>query len=334
MRLAVLLLVLGLVLNIGCGYVGPVVPPSPMTPLPVSDLSVVERGDQLYITFTTPLATTDALGVTHFSDVQLRMGPAAEPFDLGQWEANSRLYELPPPADQSDDEGEPKPQPMKKIFPASDWQGKKIVVAVRTAVKSEKHFSQWSNRITIGVEAPLKPPVLTAKGTSQGYRLTWEAERPGLHYQILRSSPTDKQPVAVGVAERPEYIDSTSQWDTPYYYSVIAQDGALVESLPSAPAHVQESDTFAPSIPADVTALAGPESVEISWTRSPESDLKGYLVYRSVNKGPFTVVGELTALPTFSDRKAEHGRTYQYAVSAIDNTNNESDRSKPVEVTF
>ncbi len=333
MRWAILALASVLALNVGCGYVGPVVPPSPMTPLPVSDLAVVERGDKLIITFNTPAATTDALGVTHLSDIQLRMGPAPEPFDIAQWESSSRLYELTPPAEQPDAE-DPTPEPMKKILPVADWQGKQIIVAVRTAVKGERHFSQWSNRVVINVERPLQPPVLKVEGTSQGYRLTWEAERPGLHYQVMRSSPTDKAPVIVGTAEKNEFVDTTSQWDTPYDYTVTAQDGALVESLPSAAVHKEEPDKFAPSVPSDLTALAGPDSIEISWTRSPEPDLKGYLVYRSTNKGPFMVVGELTALPTFSDRKAEHGRTYQYAVSAVDNKNNESDKSKPVEVTF
>lgn len=317
---------------VGCGYVGPVVPPSPMLPVAVSDLAVVERGDKLYINFTTPTATTDALFIKRFSDLELRIGPTFEPFDYTRWAANSRQYVLTPIPVL--DEVEPAAVRISKTLPVSEWQGKKIAVAVRTAVKGDTHFSTWSNRVELDVLAPLRPPVMTVDTTRQGYRLTWTPERPGLHYQVRRAGATDKAPVPIGVAEHSEYIDSTSQWETPYVYSVVAQDGPSVESLPSEGVPVKSPDKFPPSVPTDVTVLSGPDSVELSWTRSPEPDLKGYLVYRSAGGAPFAVVGELTTIPTFSDRKAEHGRTYRYAISSVDNNSNESEKSLPVEVTF
>jgi fibronectin type 3 domain-containing protein len=81
-------------------------------------------------------------------------------------------------------------------------------------------------------------------------------------------------------------------------------------------------------------ALAGPDSVEVTWTRSPEADTKGYYVYRSANGGPFERQGDLVTLPTFSDRKAEHGKTYRYAISAIDQKGNSSENSVPADVAF
>ena len=41
-------------------------------------------------------------------------------------------------------------------------------------------------------------------------------------------------------------------------------------------------------------------------------------------------IGDLTNVPTFSDRKVEHGKTYKYAISAIDKKNNESEKSPPL----
>jgi fibronectin type 3 domain-containing protein len=93
-------------------------------------------------------------------------------------------------------------------------------------------------------------------------------------------------------------------------------------------------DTFAPSVPASATALSGPTSIEVSWQRSPESDLQGYYVYRSVNGAPFERQGELIAVPAYSDRRVEHGKTYRYEISAVDKKNNESDKSAPAEVNF
>ena len=45
-------------------------------------------------------------------------------------------------------------------------------------------------------------------------------------------------------------------------------------------------------------------------------------------------LGDPINLPTFSDRKVEHGKIYRYAISAIDVKNNESEKSPVVEVAF
>ena len=77
-----------------------------------------------------------------------------------------------------------------------------------------------------------------------------------------------------------------------------------------------------------------PASIEVSWQRSPEPDLKGYYVYRSVNGGAFERQADLLTVPAFSDRTVEHGKSYRYQVSALDQKNNESARSPVAEVTF
>jgi fibronectin type 3 domain-containing protein len=314
-----------------CGYVGPVLPPSPELPLAITNLAATERGDQIVITFSTPTQTTDALPIVGFSNIDLRVGPAVTPFDFGQWANSARQYEVtPPPRGDRDD---PQPHPISKSIPVSQWEGKKIDIAVRTGVKKNGHFSQWSNRVVMDVVPPLNPPVVKAEATREGYRLTWPEERPALHFQVSRQGPTDKAPVQIGVAEKPDYVDTTAQWDTRYVYTVIAQQGSAV-SLASQPVVVDHPDTFAPTVPSEITALATPDSIELSWPRSPESDLKGYYLYRAAAGGKLERLGDLLTLPTYSDRKVEHGKKYVYAVSAVDQKGNESEKSKETGVTF
>ncbi len=315
----------------GCGYVGPVLPPSPELPNAVNNLAVVERGDQLMITFDTPPRTTDNLAIKRFSEIELRIGPASTPFDFDRWVASSTAYELPvPPPNDPDD---PKPSHISKTLPASEWMGKRVDVFVRSSVKKSDHYSQWSNRVVLEVVPPLQAPAVQAKATKPGYMLTWPAEGSGFHYEILRQGPNDKTAVQIGTADVPLYVDNTSQWDTPYTYTVVAQKDSA-ESLPSEPVRVIHADTFPPEIPASITGLAGPDSIEVSWSRSPDADLKGYYMYRSVNGAPFERYGDLTNLPTFSDRNVQHGKTYRYAVSAVDQKGNESEKSAVAEVTF
>jgi fibronectin type 3 domain-containing protein len=174
---------------------------------------------------------------------------------------------------------------------------------------------------------------VSAKATPGGYELTWNEQRPGLQYEILRQGRSEANPTPVGMTDKLQFVDSTSQWDIPYTYFVVARKDAA-ESLRSEGVPVNHPDTFAPSVPQGVTVLAGPDSVELTWARSPESDLKAYRIYRAVGNGPLEPLGDPVNLPTFSDRKVEHGKTYRYAISAIDNKNNESEKSTVVEVSF
>ena len=316
---------------VACGYVGPVVPPSPELPNSVTNLAVVERGDQLVITFDTPSHTTDNLAIKRFSEIDLRIGPAIVPFDFDRWAASATQYELPlPPANDPDD---PQPRRISKTVPVSHWLGKRVDVLVRTAVKKSDHYSQWSNRVVLQVVTPLKPPTVAAKATKQGYVLTWPEEESGFNYEIFRQGPTEHVPIQIGTADHPLYLDNTSQWNVRYTYTVVARKDSA-ESLPSEPVSIISSDVFPPEIPASITALAGPDSIEVSWSRSPDSDLKGYYVYRSVNGGPFERQGDLINVPTFSDRNVQRGNIYRYVVSAADQKGNESGKSSAAEVSF
>ncbi len=319
-----------LLLN-GCGYVGPVLPPSPEIPNPVTNLVVVERGDRLLITFDVPPRTTDDLAIRHFSEIDLRIGPTIVPWDFEQWSASATRYQLhvPPPGDPDD----PKPIPMEDSIPVSAWLGKHVAVAVRTAIKTNDHYSQWSNRVVLEVIPPLPAPTVQAEATAQGVRLTWPPVADDAHYHIFRRGPNDKTPLDLGTAEKNGYIDTTAHYDTHYEYTVTAEKGAA-ESPASEPASITPIDVFPPSIPAALTALATPESVELSWQRSPEADLKGYYVYRAVGDGPFLKQGDLVTLPAYSDHNVEHGKTYRYAVTSIDQRNNESNKSAVAEVIF
>lgn len=310
----------------GCGYVGPVVPPSPQIPNAITDLSVAERGDQLIVSFTTPVRTTDNLAIRKFSDVDLRIGPAFEPFDVDAWAEKAKRSVLPLPPGNLGDEA--RAIPMTDDLPVADWTGKKITVMVRTSVKGEQHFSAWSNRVSVDVLPPLAPPDLTVQPTAEGYKLSWPDEGTGLEFDVFRQNPGSKTPVQIGTSEKNEYTDPTAAWDTSYTYSVVARKNAA-QSLPSASKAVNSPDVFPPSVPSEVSAFASGDSIEVSWSRSPESDLAGYFVYRSAEGGPFEKQGGAVALPAYSDHKVEHGKTYRYVISAVDRKGNQSERSTP-----
>jgi fibronectin type 3 domain-containing protein len=321
-----------LVVLSGCGYPGPVLPPSPEIPAQVIDLSAVELGGNIVIAFHTPPRTTDNLAIKHFSEIDLRVGPALVPFDFQSWSATAQAFPLnpPPPSDPLD----PQPIAMTEFIPAAGLMGQHVAIAVRTAVKRGNHFSAWSNRVVLDVVPPLSTPAgLKLAAAADGVILDWQPVESAKTYLISRMGPSDKSPVGIGNAEQPHFVDTTAQFDQQYVYSVLAANGAA-QSLPSSSETIKPVDTFPPSVPTGVTALAGPESIEVSWQRSPEADLAGYYVYRSVDGGEFLRQGALLNLPAYSDRQVERGKTYRYQISAIDRKNNPSARSATVEIIF
>jgi hypothetical protein len=323
-------LLLCLVLS-GCGYVGPVVPPSPQIPNQITDLAVAEDGADIVVSFTTPARTLDNLAIERFSVIELRIGPDVQPMDVNRWADNAREFDLPLPP--PNEKGVARPAPIRYKVPAAEWIGKRIAVAVRTAVKRDKDYSNWSNFERLDVIAPLAAPVLTVKATAQGYDLTWNDEGPGVTYRVFRQGANDQTPGLVGTSDKPEFVDRSAQFDVPYTYSVIAAKGAT-ESPVSNKIPVNAHDIFPPAAPTGLTGIATGNAVELSWQRNPEPDMNGYFVYRSTNGGPFERQGGLINLPAYTDSKVQHGATYRYEVSAVDRTNNEGDKTAPLEIRF
>jgi len=331
-RVRVKALFSSLALLTGCGYVGPVLPPSPEIPAQVSDLAAVERGDKIVLTFRTPPRTTDSLAIKRFSEIDLRIGPAIAPFDFETWAATAKPYPLNPPS--AADPLDPQPIAMTESLPVAGLLGQHVAIAVRTAVKRGDHYSAWSNRVVLDVVPPLSAPAgLKLLSAAEGVVIEWQGVESAKSYRISRQSPSDKAAAEIGSAEQPHFVDTTAQFETQYSYAVVAISGGA-ESPPSEAAKITPLDKFPPSVPGGVTALAGPESIEVSWQRSPEADLQGYYIYRSVNGGEFERQGALLSLPAYSDRQVEHSKTYRYQVSSIDKKNNESARSSAAQVSF
>ena len=305
-----------------CGYIGPVRPPSPKIPLSVTNLSVVERGDQLVVTCSLPENTSDSLFISTFSKIDVGVGPEVSPFDFEKWSQQATHYEVPIPPPIA--EGST-PTMIDFKIAVSDWVGKSVDIFIRTADKDSK-FSSWSNRVHLNVVPPLAAAEVTAKDVRQGVLLSWPEQQPGAHYDIYRQGPNDKAPVKIGTAEHNQYTDTSSAYETPYEYTVIALKGGA-ESLPSKPVAITTHDVYPPPTPASITALAAANSIEVSWERSVAPDLKGYYIYRSTNGGPFERIGGLVNVPTYSDHAIQAGSTYRYRVSAIDMLNHESDKS-------
>jgi hypothetical protein len=293
----------------GCAYVGEPMPPALNIPRPVAALTVEEVGSRIVMRFDPPQQTTEALPL-QIRAIDLRVGPV-EP---AAWPGAATAVTV------TENTG---------AIDAAPWIGKRIVAAVRVQSKQGK-WSAWSPLAPLDVIEPLVTPAgVKAEAAPQGVRISWrDPARPGVSMRIERRSGERFAEAGV-VVKGAEFIDQQARFGEEQQYRLTLVLGtARSETFPT-PA-LTPVDTFAPAVPANLTAVTGLGSVELSWDRPAESDLAGFRIYRDGARiGP----AEPVAAATFSDRTVQRGKTYRYAVSSVDQIGNESQPTAPVEIT-
>ena len=316
--------VLAYALMVACGSVGEPLYPALRIPNRVTDLSAIERGDQIDVTFSTPSHTTEGLVIKSIGKIDLRIGINNESsnFEVNRWASTAQQIDVPVP----DALGF-----VRKMIPAQPFVGKDEVVAVRVA-NEKGRFSDWSNVVTIVVEPPLAPPSsIKAEPAPQGVQLSWTA--PGsTKFNVYRKTEEEKTPNLLASSDEPSYLDNTAEFGKTYeYYIEGLYDKTATEV--AGPVTITPKDIFPPAAPTGLTASAGVGSVELAWERNTETDFKEYRVLRAEGDGAFTQIAAGLDAPSYSDHAVEAGKRYRYEISAVDQNGNVSQPCSPVEVT-
>jgi hypothetical protein len=209
--------------------------------------------------------------------------------------------------------------------------------------------SEATAAVTVEIEAPTN---LRADSGERTIRLSWSpptrrADGSALDvvpaYNIYRgtapgqyeSRPVNREPIRAAHFDDGELVN-----DRTYYYvirPVENQEPPWHEGLQSREVTGVPVDLTPPAPPKGVRAVVGPgELVSLSWERSRESDLLGYLVYRSDGPKlrPRRLLETPFKTPSLRDRSVRSGGQYVYTVTAIDASSrrNESAPSEGVEV--
>jgi hypothetical protein len=189
---------------------------------------------------------------------------------------------------------------------------------------------------------------------------------PSLRYaeRIYRSTPESGTDVALADVEcaAGRFEDRTIEWQKTYEYRITgvtdvilppgkgpcprtrSQEGAAsnsecviatVEGDDSPPQKVFTNDVYPPAVPTGLQAVfSGPGQapfIDLVWAPNTDADLAGYNVYRhEPGEQQVKINTELIKTPAFRDTNVSAGKTYLYAVSAVDARGNESARSEEV----
>lgn len=138
-------------------------------------------------------------------------------------------------------------------------------------------------------EAPTNVSGIQLKPDGKKVKLTWlkkTKEDDLMGYTIYRTTKNDsdfrkitKRPIA---AAQFNYTDTVSQFGS-YAYKIASVDDSNNESLSNA--HMVEVyDNEPPSQPKNLVIRADTGILKLSWDKNPEEDVKGYLIYRCINK--------------------------------------------------
>lgn len=303
----------------GCGYVGDPLPPALNIPVDVRDLRTAEYGEEITTEFTLSNVTTDGLPITEFTEVELAIGVRPDPFSVEAWASGATRYKVNVNA----------PGPVEYRVSINSWIGKPTMIAVRAAGPKGK-WSNWSNFANLDVISPVASPQnVEVRNVENGVAVRWQSAAP--KFRVFRAEG-DGMPQPIGDADKPEFIDETTVYGTRYQYLVQALASETQQSVVAGPFTITPDDTFPPAVPAGVSGVATPQSIELAWERNSESDFASYNIYRAADQGAFTAIATGVEVPTYSDTRVERGKKYRYEVSSVDAKGNQSARSAPVEV--
>ena len=346
-----LLIALGALFS-GCGVQAPPQPPRLEIPRTIKDLTARQLGSIVHITFTMPALATDGeklnkpVTVNIFRAVttpgqQLVLPDASTPpwltLDPKQLAGFTHAGKVDYPLEFS--------APEIRLRQGSTFSF--AVVALTHGFRGHPRRSEPSSDAHVTLLDAAGPVTnLIAKASQNALLLTWDrpAETlsglPPAHisgYRVYQSltGKSDSYTLAGKTASN-HFDETTFQFGQHYFFRVSAvttMGEASAESVPSAPVSITPLDVFPPPVPTGLTAVNTAGAVDLLWNASSARDLAGYNVYRSSEGGPFHRINQKPVLtPIFHDATVEPGHSYQYAVTAVDLTGNESRKSETASI--
>jgi hypothetical protein len=363
---ATVLLGFGLAGLTGCGTPGAPQPPSLKLPERVADLTAVRAGNVVTLHWTMPKKTTDHLLIQGevrvavcrraavescqpAGEVSVASGTDAEfheslPAALatGQPRALTYFVELKSPRGRSAGLSNP------AVVAAGAAPGP--VTGLTAEVRADGVALHWNAdsaapATAVRLHRKLLTPPPPASEPQSG--LGKPDAEPVLRDLLVETPPTGHNPDGA--------LDTDARFGEAYEYTAQRVVRISADSAPgtksaatplelageiSTPARIVVVHSFPPSVPQGLVAVfvAEEKTIDLSWL--PDSDsytdknLAGYIVYRGEPdqngqigswkriSGPQPLVG-----PAFRDTAVQSGHSYRYAVTAIDLTGRESNRS-------
>ena len=322
----------------------PLIPPSPR-PEQVKDIKAVTRDSVAFLSWPVPTKNVEGVGMKPADILLFRVYRA----DFGRERKKARYKQyaelkMASPAPASIRNG------LVVWYDPQVSYGYSYGYRIR-AMSVRGGVSNQSEEVRVTpLLGPASPKGVKALGGDSYDLISWEAVttwaddsqyKGYVGYNIYRGTeqgiyddpPLNKEPLTT-IA----YKDSGAVNNRTYYYVVRSVNGPVQpwkESLDSMEVAATPRHLTPPKRPVGLRAVPGVGRVFLSWNENKESDLAGYHVYRSMRHGKDydRLTDRLLLRTTYSDETVTAGNTYYYVVTAVDQSENESEYSHEIKVT-
>ncbi|MBM3264023.1 MAG: fibronectin type III domain-containing protein [candidate division Zixibacteria bacterium] len=183
-----------------------------------------------------------------------------------------------------------------------------------------------------------QPPTfsnVSSSGTSHNLiQVTWTTNENATSIMVVKKSPTDSVTVINGVKGTSHSLAVTDTLfvrpSTSYTYYVEGIDASnnLGKDIVRNVTTDAGPDVTPPAAPATLTAKAGNEQAQLSWSAVSDEGLKGYNVFT----GSTQIASNLTGT-SFTATGLTNGNPYSFTVNAVDEANNVSAGSPTAQTT-
>ncbi len=344
-----------------CGKKGPLQPPIIRIPNTAENVELIQRGDKVLLRWNNPVNYIDGNPLIGLSEVEIwllekpsneidtpKFTETGEPVETN-WERKFRKSGhllLAISKEKLLDyvfDADPENPVMQFIFPlAGDFMSKQYIFSIR--VKDiRKRKSAYSTPISFYAKILSHPPLnLNAEVFVDKIEIKWDPPGENIDlsippqvvgYNVFRKAEKSK-PVQLnsGLIIGQSYEDKFFVFGTTYSYFVRASSNGTSpfwESEDSKILVVSAKDVFPPAPPKGVLLVTGPDILSLSWDANQESDFGGYRVWKRKEGEPeFVVLMEKPFLEnTYTDSAVEKNIRYYYAITSMDTSGNESQKS-------
>ncbi len=336
-------------LLISCGKVGDPLPPIPRAPVSIRELAVLQRGNQLILSF--PIVRTSRSEPIQRIDLYRLIEPLNAPLGLPEEDFSLRASVIATiPAEQI-----PAASATITYQDVLDLKSLPGQLRYRYAARIINRAGQSGSFSNYALITPLVE--LAAPPTGLNYRLSqtelevsWsppEANENGRRpanvagYNLYRRTADEVVRLNSQPVREARFVDRSFQFGTSYEYFVrslsLPIPGApiteAIESNDSITLSITPQDTFPPSAPSSITIASVAGIVSLFWPANPEPDVAGYNIYRSEDPAAppeqwIKLNAQLHTPTTFRDGRVQIGKQYFYQLTAVDSSGNESPRSE------
>lgn len=354
-RTPLLILLFAGVISTSCGKKGPLAPPLVRTPQSVQDLSLFQKGNEVILSWSNPTDYVDGNPIREVSEVEVWMAEEARTearpeskLTVEEFENKAKLL-ISFKKDRFAvllQRGTESPR-FSYAYPLEPGKIGRTVLVFALKVRDERRReSEFSEPLSIKLQAfPLPPQDVRVTVLDQYIEVRWEiaavkageaAPPKAVGYNVYRSTG-EEIPARLNASPvmGNEYRDMNISFGKTYRYFVraVASDAAPpIESLDSNVVEILAKDSFPPAPPTGLTIISGTSFIALSWEANKEPDLAGYRVWRrEFGQANFVLLGSLPATESsYSDSTVEKNKRYDYAITALDDAGNESQKSAVV----